>query len=618
MNALPAALRPWRTWLDWFEIDRALALGDVMLRLNPLLGRIGARSQGGELEPDGIDDLRQRGPYERLVLSEWMLADALPDEFVRRAAHNEHLFLAPKLVHREAERVLVAVFDAGPAQWGATRLAHVALWILLARRASSLGARLLWGLAQQPGSLHEADTPDALRKLLQARTHALPTDADWQAWEKQLGDGRAAGSERWLVSSGRASPPVFSHFADFHRGFGDQLRARLGTRESRREAKLPLPATCAAIAILNGDFMREVPSTAHRRFNGRFGLQQAPLFNDVGARIALPMQGESRAVIFKIQDKTENKLAKPRFAQWAMGGEVVFAVMSGKSFGAVIAYGNRLQFWNLPGFDGLIERPAEFKVTPGRSRWLPAAWFNSGSDEHRLVVLDSARNLISWAVSMRPLVRGPREDCKRLDDHVLGICRVDANHLAYARVEGDGKLVMKMLQAKGSSWLVTALPMADTPTSVHFAGEVGGHRHWSGAVCVESRSTQRGGDRSTKVSLFRGEPSQGFRETGFVMPPEARIIGVGRDGDDPDNYHVLYLDARRRRLMAAGANGTEALYESPADISGGSVSGDGESVALVDLDGQLLVFAGGGRRLSMCLRGEHAAVRPAPEVATHG
>lgn len=618
MNALPAALRPWRAWLEWFELERAAMLGEVMLRLNPLLGRIGARSQGGELEPDGIDDLRRRGPYERLVLSEWMLADTVPDEFVRRAAHNEHLFLAPKLVHREAERVLVAVFDAGPAQWGATRLAHVALWILLARRASSLGARLLWGVAQQPGKLHEADTPDALRKLLQARTHALPTGEDWQAWATQLGDEAVAGSERWLVSSGHESPSAFSHFADFHRGFGDQLRARMGTSRSRREAKLPLPATRPAIAILSGDFLREAPSTAHRRFSGRFGLQQAPLFNDVGARVALPIQGESRAVVFKIQDKSENKLAKPRYAQWAMGGEVLFAVLSGKSFGAVIAYGERLQFWNLPGFDGLIERPAELKVTPGRSRWLPAAWFNNGSDEHRLVVLDSARNLLSWTAATRSLAREQRGECKRLDDNVLGICRVDPNYIVYARMDGPGKLVVKVMHAKGSFWLVTALPMADTPSSVHFAGAVDSHRHWKGAFSVESKPSQRGGDRSTKISLFRGEPSQGFRETAFVLPAEARIIGVGRDGDEPDKYHVLYLDPRRRRLMAAGANGTETLYESPADISSGSVSGDGESVALVDLDGQLLVFVGGGRRLSMCLSGDRTTAQPAPEVAAHG
>ena len=618
MNALPAALRPWRAWLDWFEAERAATLGDMMLRLNPLLGRIGARSQGGELEPDGIDDLRQRGPYERLVLSEWMLADTLPDEFMRRAAHNEHLFLAPKLVHREAERVLVAVFDAGPAQWGATRLAHVALWILLARRASSLGARLLWGLAQQPGKLHEADTPDALRKLLQARTHALPSDDDWKAWATQLGDETIAGSERWLVSSGHESPAAFSHFADFYRGFGDQLRARLGTRQSRREAKLPLPATRSAIAILSGDFLREAPSTAHRRFSGRFSLQQAPLFNDVGARVALPIQGESRAVVFKIQDNTQNKLAKPRYSHWAMGGEVLFAVLSGKSFGAVIAYGDRLQFWNLPGFDGLIERPAEFKVTPGRSRWLPAAWFNNGSDEHRLVVLDSARNLLSWTVATRRVARGQREDCKRLDDHVLGLCRVDPNHLVYARMDGPGELVVKVMHAKGSSWLVTTLPMSATPTSVHFAGVVDRLRHWKGAFCLESKPTQRGGERSTRISLFRGETSQGFRETGFVLPPEAKIIGVGRDGDEPDKYHVLYLDPRRRRLMAACEGGTEALYESPADISSGSVSGDGESVALVDLDGQLLLFGGGGRRLSMCLRGERTASQPAPKVAGHG
>src|SRR5688500_5377044 len=106
---LPRALQPWREWLDWFEPTLASALGELILRLDQLAGRSRSRAMRGRVEPDGVDDVRQRGPYERLLLSEWALADALPEEFIRRAANNEHLFLSPKLVARCSESMLVAV-----------------------------------------------------------------------------------------------------------------------------------------------------------------------------------------------------------------------------------------------------------------------------------------------------------------------------------------------------------------------------------------------------------------------------------------------------------------------------------------------------------------------------
>src|SRR5687767_3679796 len=116
---VPEALAPWRPWLDWFDADVVDLLGDLLLRLHPMLGAFRMRALGGVVEPEGIDDLRRRGQYERLLLSEWALADEAPEEFDRRAAGGEHLFLSPKLVAREADALTVAVFDTGPGQLGA-------------------------------------------------------------------------------------------------------------------------------------------------------------------------------------------------------------------------------------------------------------------------------------------------------------------------------------------------------------------------------------------------------------------------------------------------------------------------------------------------------------------
>src|SRR5688572_4841309 len=168
---LPDTLKPWHAWLGWFDPELAGVLGELMLRLHPMLGAFRMRALRGAVEPEGIDDLRRRGSYERLLLSEWAMAEVVPEEFDRRAAAGEHLFLSPKLVAREVDALTVAVFDTGPTQLGAPRLVHVAMWILLAQRAQAAKARFAWGVLGKPGELHAADTPQALKRLLDARTY---------------------------------------------------------------------------------------------------------------------------------------------------------------------------------------------------------------------------------------------------------------------------------------------------------------------------------------------------------------------------------------------------------------------------------------------------------------
>ena len=123
---LPRPLQPWQAWLGWFDARLAQQLGDMVRRLSDLVGEAPTTARGGAPQPDGLGDLRSRGPYERLLASEWLLAEELPDEFLRRAVSSEHLFLTPRMRARRVERSLVAVFDCGPRALGAARLAHIA------------------------------------------------------------------------------------------------------------------------------------------------------------------------------------------------------------------------------------------------------------------------------------------------------------------------------------------------------------------------------------------------------------------------------------------------------------------------------------------------------------
>src|SRR5262249_34017356 len=139
--------------------------------------------QAQEGVPDGYDGIARKGPYDRLLTAEWLLQEELPDEFLRRAVSGEHLFLQRAYQEISAPKETVALFDAGPGQLGAPRIAQLALLIILAQRSVRQGANLQWGIFQD-GSSHliESVTKGAVRALLDARRAAPVTPGDMARW----------------------------------------------------------------------------------------------------------------------------------------------------------------------------------------------------------------------------------------------------------------------------------------------------------------------------------------------------------------------------------------------------------------------------------------------------
>lgn len=204
---LPRALLPWSALLTLFPRELALSLGALVQRVSLALGplRTASLSQGGE--PDGYDGIARRGLYERLLTSEWLLADELPDEFVRRAAASEHAFLRLSTRAPGGSRRSLALFDAGPLQLGTPRLAHLAALIALARRAAAAGVRFDWGTLQRPEQgLIEGVNESSVLKLLAGRSVERPSLAHVQAWAPL---GRfaelSAQDDLWLVGGAELS-----------------------------------------------------------------------------------------------------------------------------------------------------------------------------------------------------------------------------------------------------------------------------------------------------------------------------------------------------------------------------------------------------------------------------
>ena len=200
---LPRALMPWTEWLDLFPAELVAPVGELIRRLDLAIGPLHAPGQPGQDEPNGFEGIARRGDYDRLLLSEWLLADEAPDEFLRRAIMNEHVFLQPARIAPGGARCSVALFDAGPNQLGAPRLAHLAALIVLARRAQARGAEFQWGILQAEERLLRPEvTRGNLSHLLKARSLREARDEDVAAWRVQA-DALVGMEDCWLIGGRR-------------------------------------------------------------------------------------------------------------------------------------------------------------------------------------------------------------------------------------------------------------------------------------------------------------------------------------------------------------------------------------------------------------------------------
>ena len=117
--SVPPLLRPWQAWLADLVPETADFLARSGLLLRPLIQVACPNSALQRTQAIGVGGLSRRGDFSRLSMSDWLLADAAPDEFLRRAAMHELLFLAPEPEPAPNRPEIVLLFDTGPLQLGA-------------------------------------------------------------------------------------------------------------------------------------------------------------------------------------------------------------------------------------------------------------------------------------------------------------------------------------------------------------------------------------------------------------------------------------------------------------------------------------------------------------------
>lgn len=298
MSALPAPLKPWAAQLSLLQRELALALAPWIQRLSSSIGPLSDAQARPTGAPDGYDGVARKGSYERLLTTEWLYADEAPDEFLRRAAQGEHLF--SKLAVREphqARRCLV-LFDSGPSQLGAPRIAHLAAFIAFASRCEAAHAQLSWGVLQHlPSHRREGFDKAEGEALLKSRTTREATEADLAGWLRSMGDA----DDVWVVGNGllltgasasKVQQVVVSESMEPNvRRL--EVTVRRGGR-ARQSVHLELPPAAVCTSLLRAPFAVEKPKPTPRASRPTQGL----VFGASGNRLfTLGTSGELISVV---------------------------------------------------------------------------------------------------------------------------------------------------------------------------------------------------------------------------------------------------------------------------------------------------------------------------------
>ena len=403
MTSLPTALEPWAPWLTLFPPDLAPAVGALLLRLHPLVGKLSTATLERGADPAGIGNIVRRGQYERLLMTQWVYADAEPDEFLRRAASGELLFSGPEPAVHQRSLHSVVLFDAGPSQLGEPRLAHLALFILLARRAQQAGARFSWGIWQLPGILSEDTEKEGLRKLIQSRTlHAAPANAREQ-WQTRLGGDLA---DCWLIGVAGEAPRQARERVAIRRALcGNHLNVSLRQRHDYRTVQLELPDAPTGVRLLRKPFAPRAPAGVIHHHGHQPSRAQAPRFASGGNLVCAP-QLNGGAIVYHVPQSASVKPGKPRIISAPKHGAILAAGVFKPALSCITSAGGTLGFHNFPGplFSSkpiMCDRPPleQFHAPPGMGRWLQTFYLlanhNVNCYEH-VVVLDTKRRLVCW------------------------------------------------------------------------------------------------------------------------------------------------------------------------------------------------------------------------------
>lgn len=552
---LPHKLALWEEQLKIFPEEIALTLAPLVQKVAALIGPFPRHHAEGHVAPDGFAGLAKRGTYERLVASDWLLADELPDEFMRRSVMGEHLFW--KVAYHEPfqTRSSLVLFDAGPEQLGSPRLLHIAVLAVFVARARAAKANFGWGILQSPGcDVLPGINSTEVEALLGARGSMSASADHFAAWMQQASESGFVG-ETWVVGSERLQqflPRAFSALliADVPSPGARRLRAEsqpAGGHARRIELELPEPRLCAQ--VLRDPFSAAIAQSQKLETSAIASMVFNPQGNKLFARtqdggiVVLPVPNSPRDIVGK-----PKHYETPYRLQTAGVGRIrrttVVVSINPVSFTLNVT---RFGKYHAPEL-GQGEYPVSVpRVSPQfRNDQLSLCVWNDVIDQKPgLYLLDHAGLLLRLFMEKYSVRR-----CEIVHSHVLALTR-RISGMCYAAYEKSKDKVHLRIYAGGHTDPITIREMAEVPSQAFFGwGPITSLPDF-GVIAV----------KQSEDHWFVGNRSGGAL---LKVPPGLTVHGVLHR--DAYGYNLIVVEDDRQTLSMLGSQGTKILFKAKTPI----------------------------------------------------
>lgn len=485
-------------------------------------------------DPDGYGGIDRQGSWERLLITEWALAREVPDEFVRRAAMREQLFLRLERVIPAAAPHTRVWVDGGATQVGAPRLAQLAVLVVLARRAAEAGGRLSWAPAHEPLAWRDRlDPVDVLGTRTLERPAALPS-VDGECFALGGPGLRGARHVEVIERSGA-------------------LLVRVG----RSTVELSLPPIATIAGILSAPVARSAPAIVPARAGTRVdALRFAP-----GGGALFVRQGD-RVVAWAVprgpREQTKSRWRDPWFGHEPVAPLVAVGWHRRKLCVLRATPDDLTLFAN--GTTTKVPRPAGFEV-PGLHElpWmavLPSSWL-AGRSGARLQVFVRDGAGVMWAIDLHS---------GRTSDLGRSVCDPLFGGGVYSWLRPDGVLVRRLPGRWVEQELVADHGPIDTPLFSEPPRSA-----WFGRANARPELAVELGDGwwLGPVGGFGGVTVQ----DGVRLAPTERVCGAWRDGPGHGPSLVMRDRTRVRRLGAGSVQSTPLLTLSGDTVTAAAVGG---------------------------------------------
>ncbi|HET9956587.1 MAG TPA: hypothetical protein VFQ61_18925 [Polyangiaceae bacterium] len=580
---LPRHLSQWGPQLALFPKELALALGPLVSRLANLVGgwRVAETHDG---DPDGYDGIARRGTYDRLLPTEWLLLDEIPEEFVRRVVAGEHAFLRRAQRASVGERRCLALFDAGSDQLGTPRLAHLALLVLLARRADEQRATLEWGVLQDPElALRTGLTRSSVLHLVRAGCGRTVSPSDFDRWVEVA--QRAKGAEIWLIGANAVAPQA----SRFHASVvlvsdviepNPPQRIRVRVSDSRaavsradvsfsKEVILDVPSDPLAVQLLRDPFAARGASRQVAAW--RVDVNSNLVFAADGRR--LYARGAASTLVTLQVPNSPHATPGPTTAFNAPDGHTILAagrLFSRKRTVVVSQLGQELFLHVLSRSGSSATQSLRFTPSSGYTLPTPSATRLSPVgvlEPNRFYFLDPQGRVVE-------LVDGsvqPRENFRSIAARALRDCfawvvaKAGSPQILWVRTNKEGQVEMHQSLLPGAN---VSLDSASFRFGVGVSEAYAYMTALHGWVIANERSC-------TRVSV----------------PEQAQVVGLVKLQAGRPEVGLLVLDASDTRIQVLQSGELKTLFTSGAGIAGVEVSGTGLDVAYLTESGELGVYS---------------------------